>query len=357
MSELFTRTRPPRIGFLAQIDHTGVSASGEKTSSLGMQEGLELFRMADELGYDAGYVRVRHLQDALSSPLIFLAAVGQYVRRMQLGTAVIPLRFENAGRLAEDLATADLVLGGRLRAGLSSGYSSKDAMYVRAFGEAKGSAREHVDRVLADLLSFLDGEIVSHADAHIEGVDQGTALRVQPSSPGLRERLAYGAASPERAAWVGRQGLQLQLATLAPDDGSGRSFEALQREAIDAYRRASHEAGHGQGYVTVSRQMIPVAEESELERYTSLVPRERTAAPGTIKEHRAQEIGGRDAVFSEIVVDEPFVVAQALIADAAVQAADEIVLTLPFSADAEEQQKVLRVFGEDVLHHLLIGIV
>ena len=339
-------SRPaPRIGFLAQVDHSALT------------EGIQLFVAADELGYDVGYVRTRHLQDALSSPLTFLAVAGQYARRIELGTAVIPLRFENAGRLAEDLATADLLLGGRLRAGVGSGYSSHDAMYMRAFGSLPGERAEHVDRVLADLLSFLDGEIVSTADAHIEGVEQGTSLTVQPRSEGLRSRIAYGAAGPERAAKAGRDGLGLQLATMVPDDGSGRSFELLQLDVLEAYREASREAGHGEGHVMVSRQMIPVAQESDLERYQSLIPRERTAAPGVTGEFRGQEIGGHDAVFSEVVINTPGVVAQALVADAVVQQADEICLTLPFGATASEQRTVLETFGQQVLPHLVTAII
>src|SRR5699024_11330919 len=100
-------------------------------------------------------------------------------------TAVIPLRFENAGRLAEDLATADLLTGGRLRPGVSSGYSAHEAMYTRAFGAVPERA-EHVDRVLHDLVSLLDGEIVAGADRHVEGVEPGSPLRLRPQVPGLR---------------------------------------------------------------------------------------------------------------------------------------------------------------------------
>src|SRR5690625_4868918 len=132
----------PRIGFAAQVDHTGVEVDAGPPSSSGLRAGTELFTAAERLGYDVGYVRTRHLQDALSSPLLFLAALGQSVQRMQLGTAVIPLRFENPGRLAEDLATADLLLGGRLRAGLGSGYSAHDAMYVEAYGQMRGEDRK-----------------------------------------------------------------------------------------------------------------------------------------------------------------------------------------------------------------------
>lgn len=342
----------PRFGFVTQVEHTPGPSTGPGAASGGLADGIALFVAAEELGYDVGYVRVRHLQDALSSPLLFLAALGQHTRRIQLGTAVIPLRFENPGRLAEDLATADLLTGGRLRPGVSSGHSAHDASYARAFGALRDERSDHVDRVLHDLLALLEGEIVAGADSHIEGVDRGSPLRVQPQVPAVRTRLAYGAASPHRAALAGQLGLGLQLATMTPDDGSGRSFEQLQLEALTAYREASRSAGFGEGHVMVSRQMIPVEDESELEHHVSLLPRERTADPAVSGEHLSTEIGGRPAVFSRIVLDDPATVAQALFADVVVQAADEIVLVLPFGVPVADQLRVLQTFGRHVVPRL-----
>ena len=338
----------PRIGFVAQVEHTGVVADGLGVTSSGLEEGIELFLAAEDLGYDVGYVRTRHLQDTLASPLLFLAALGRRTSRIELGTAVIPLRFENAGRLAEDLATADLLTGGRLRPGVSSGHSAHDAMYTRAFGAVPERA-EHVDRVLHDLVSLLDGEIVAAADRHVEEVAPGSPLRVRPQVPGLRRRLAYGAADPGRAALAGRLGLGLQLATMAPNDGTGRSFAELQLEALEAYRGASRAAGHGEGHVMVSRQMLPVRSDAELERYQTLLPRERAAEARVLGEHHGREIGGHAAVFSEVVLDQPAVVARALWEDPVVRAADELVLVLPLGPSLTAQQELLRTFSSLVV--------
>ena len=336
--------RAPSIGFVAQVEHTDIRSDGTSVTSGGLEEGIDLFLAAEDLGYDVGYVRARHLQGSLASPLLFLAALGRRTARIGLGTAVIPLRFENAGRLAEDLATADLLSGGRLRPGVSSGYSAHEAMYTRAFGAVPERA-EHVDRVLHDLVALLDGEIVAGADRHVEEVAAGSPLRLRPQVPGLRARLAYGAADPRRAAMAGSLGLRLQLATMAPDDGSGRPFTQLQLEALEAYRSASRNAGHGEGHVMVSRQMIPVRSDAELERYMTLLPRERTATPRIIGEHHGKEIGGHDAVYSEVVLDQPAAVAQALWEDPVVRAADEIVLVLPLGTPLADQQQLLRTFG------------
>lgn len=349
MSETRPAQMPSSIGVLAFVEHGGITAGPDGPRSVGMDQGIELIARAEQLGFDAAYVRARHLQSVLASPLIYLAAVAQQVPRIALGTQVIPLRFENAGRLAEDLATCDLLLGGRLRAGLSTGYSAHDTVNVRAFGSVRGSVREHVDRVLTDLLSFVDGEIVALADDHIETACSGDPLRITPQVPGLREHLFYGAADASTAELAGRWGLGLQLSTLHPDDGSGRSFEEMQRATIDAYRDASRAAGHGRGTVSIGRQMIPVTEANELEHDSDLVDRDRAGRATAGREHRGVEIGGREAVFGTVVVDEPQAVIEALTADVAVQAADELVLTLPGDQDHAKVMRILEVFGTEVM--------
>lgn len=350
-----------RIGFLAEVEHTGVAGPGESfvpalpgtpvppVSSRGLADGIELFVRAEELGYDVGYVRSRHLQRTLSAPLLFLTAVGRHTSRMELGTGVIALWFEQPARLAEDLATADLLLGGRLRAGLSSGYSAKVAPYAATYGGAAEPHRERVDRHLVDLLAHLEGQIVATADEHVEDVSPGTPLRVTPQVPGLRGRLAYGAASVARAEWAAHAGLRLQLATLHPDDGSGRGVGAMQAEVIRAYRETSARAGHGDGFVSVTRQMLPVRDEAELERYMTLIPHERAGSAGIGAEHAGTEIGGGAAVFSRVVIDTPEVVAAALLEDPAVQAADELVLALPFHGDRADVRRALEVFAGSVV--------
>ncbi len=155
---------------------------------------------------------------------------------------------------------------------------------------------------------------------------------------------------------AGRLGLGLQLATMAPDDGSGRSFAQLQLEALRAYREASLEAGHGEGRVMVSRQMLPVLDEAELERFTTLIPRERSAEAGVLAEHRRTELGGREAVYGPVVLDEPVAVAQALLADPVVLEADEIALVLPPGAPLEDSTRTLGTFAQHVLPHLLAAL-
>src|SRR3978361_1666912 len=74
---------------------------------------LEVIRLGEQLGFDSAWVRNRHLQYGISSPVAVLAAATQRTERIELGTAVIPLGWENTLRLGEELGTVDGPLGGR----------------------------------------------------------------------------------------------------------------------------------------------------------------------------------------------------------------------------------------------------
>src|SRR6187551_2910308 len=87
----------------------------------GHESTLAVIELGEQLGFDSAWVRHRHLQYGISSPVAVLAAATQRTSRIELGTAVIPLGWENPLRLAEDLATVDLLSGGRLNPGVSVG--------------------------------------------------------------------------------------------------------------------------------------------------------------------------------------------------------------------------------------------
>src|SRR6476661_7194018 len=87
----------------------------------GHESTLEIVQLGEQLGFDCAWVRHRHLQYGISSPVAVLAAASQRTSRIELGTAVTPLGWENPLRLAEDLATVALLAGGRINPGLSVG--------------------------------------------------------------------------------------------------------------------------------------------------------------------------------------------------------------------------------------------
>src|ERR1700735_5910352 len=84
----------------------------------GHQDTLEAIELGERLGFDSVWLRCRHLQYGVSSPIAMLAAATQRTSRIELGTAVIPLGWENPLRLAEGPGTRALLPGGRAHPGV-----------------------------------------------------------------------------------------------------------------------------------------------------------------------------------------------------------------------------------------------
>ena len=329
---------PLRTGFLAFVEHTGVHAS----RSDGLQEGLRLFVAAEELGYDSGWVRVRHLENYLSAPLPFLAVVGQRTERIGLGTGVVPVRYENPVRLAEDAATTDLLTGGRLHLGLSSGYGSAENLYGPVYEPTELSFADEVDRRLRRFLDAVRGGTLTIADGSTPHAVAGTPLTAQPLSPGLPGRVSYGAGSHSSAIRTGTLGIGMQLSTLSGATGE-LSFEDYQAGQIAAYQDTHRAATGTDGQVTVSRMILPILRSGDRDDYAHLVERDaqRQRDNGTP--------GAPPMNFGRVHFGDPDAIVAALAADAAVCRADELVVALPFDHRPEVSQRIIETVARTVL--------
>src|SRR2546425_6660675 len=126
-------TSPKRIGFLSfgawhpggGLTHTGGDA---------LRQTVELAIAAEEIGVDGAFVRVHHFARQLSAPFPLLAAIAVRTGRIEIGTSVIDLRYENPLYMAEDAAVADLLSGGRLQLGVSRGSPEPAYRGADAFG-------------------------------------------------------------------------------------------------------------------------------------------------------------------------------------------------------------------------------
>ena len=148
-------------------------------------------------------MRHRHLQYGISSPVAVLAAATQRTSRIELGTAVIPLGWENPLRLAEDLATVDVLSGGRLNPGVSVGPPMHcDDVSAALYPDTADVEDFSYERVLR-LLRFVGGEPASPFRG--PGASRSSPTGSQPHSPGLRARMWYGGASLRSAQWAGEQ--------------------------------------------------------------------------------------------------------------------------------------------------------
>ncbi|WP_285725901.1 LLM class flavin-dependent oxidoreductase [Psychromicrobium xiongbiense] len=320
-----------KLGFLTigLFDPTNPAAGHEST--------LQIIELGERLGFDSAWLRHRHLQFGISSPIAIMAAASQRTARIELGTAVTPMGWENPLRLAEDLATVDLLAGGRINPGLSVGepmhYDTvKHELYPDS-AEVEDFSYGRVDR----LARLIAGEPVREFSGR-QGVVEEFSHRVEPHSPGLRARLWYGAASRKSAIWAGDNGFNLLTSSVVfPDEDQEPVFDHIQQSQILAYREAAAASASAHGRARVSQGLVVIPTDSasakQREKYRRYVE-ERT--PRT----RAPQ-GPKGMLFAPDLLGTSEQIAEHLYAHAGFQEVDEVAFALPFSFDHEDYIQIL----------------
>lgn len=329
--------RPLRkLGFLT------IGLFDEADPRRGHESTLDLITLGEQLGFDSAWLRHRHLQYGISSPVAVLAAATQRTSRIQLGTAVTPLGWENPLRLAEDLATVDLLSGGRLNPGFSVG---PPVHYEHVRGALYPDTGDHEDFSPARaerFLALVRGEDASDF-AGTEGIEV-YSRRVQPHSPGLADRLWYGAGSLRSARWAGEQGLNLLTSSVVkPEAGSSGAgdattdpapdFATIQAEQIRAFR-ARHPDGErarvSQGLVVIPTDSATPEQRAKYRAY-ALSRTPRTLTPQ----------GPNRLLFAPDLVGDSAELAEQLHAHAGFREVDEVAFALPFSFEPEDYVQIL----------------
>jgi len=330
------------LGFLSFIPNP----YGPDDAGRALADGIGLFQWAEQLGYDIGWIRVRHFEQFPSSPLTFLAAVGQRTSRIRLGTGVIPLRYEDPIRLAEDASTVDLLSGGRLELGLSSGIPQFAPILDPVFGESeRGFAAESQHR-LERLRSALAGVPVAHSGKGFMSIPPDTDLTVTPAAPGLAERIWYGPGSLASAIRTGEQGLGIHVSTLNAEE-TGQSFSAGQATQLRAYREAfatTDAAATRSPRVAAGRIILPSLAPGDLEPYAEFIRgyEERMDADGRPKD------GSAPMRFDIVHAGEPARIIDELLADEALAEITELTLTLPAPGGIDAHRRTLDLVAEHV---------
>lgn len=327
-----------RIGFLSFGHWQAAAWSATRTAADAHLQTVELAVAAEELGIDGAFVRVHHFARQLASPFPLLAAIGVRTSRIEIGTGVIDMRYENPLYMAEDAAAADLLSGGRLQLGISRGSPEPAFRGADAFGYAppEGMSDAELARRKTELFrAAIAGAGVVHADAG--GAPGPATLPIQPLSPGLPERIWWGSGSSRTAPWVAEQGMNLMSSTLLLED-TGVPFDELQAEQIALYREAWRAAGHERvPRVSVSRSVIPIT--SDLDR--RLFGHDANA-------DQVGYLDGAMARFGRTYTGEPDVIAAELARDVAVAEADTLLLTVPNQLGVEVNARLLETIARDV---------
>jgi alkanesulfonate monooxygenase SsuD/methylene tetrahydromethanopterin reductase-like flavin-dependent oxidoreductase (luciferase family) len=301
----------------------------------GHQTTLEIIELGERLGLDSAWLRHRHLQFGISSPVAVLAAASQRTSRIELGTAVTPLGWENPLRLAEDLATVDVLSGGRLNPGVSVGPPMhwddvRTALYPDT-AEQEDFGYERVER----LLRLVRGEPATTFRGP-EGIVEEWSDRVEPHSPGLASRLWYGGASLRSAQWAGEHRMNfLTSSVVKAEPGDEPDFPAIQRAQIDAFR-AAHPTGRvSQGLVVIPTDTATDDQRRRYEEYAAArLPRTREPqGPGRL-------------LFSPDLVGPSDELADRLHEHAGFQLVDEVAFALPFSFEPPDYVQILTDLAE-----------
>jgi alkanesulfonate monooxygenase SsuD/methylene tetrahydromethanopterin reductase-like flavin-dependent oxidoreductase (luciferase family) len=310
-----------KIGFLSFGHWSASSQSATRSASDVLLQSIDLAVAAEELGADGAYYRVHHFAQQLGSPFPLLAAVGAKTRRIEIGTGVIDMRYENPFYMVEDAGAADLIGGGRLQLGISRGSPEQVIEGWRHFGYAPAEGESDADmgrRHAEAFLELLEGRGFAEPNPYPMFPNPPGLLRLEPHSPGLRERIWWGSGANGTAVWAAQKGMNLQSSTLKADE-SGEPFHVQQAKQIRLYRQAWKEAGHARApRVSVSRSIFALVNDHDRAYFGRGESRDQV---GIIDNMRA--------VFGRTYAAEPDRLVEQLRGDEAIAEADTLLLTVP----------------------------
>lgn len=331
-----------KIGFLSFGHWTPSAQSATRSAADTLLQSIDLAVAAEELGADGAYFRVHHFARQLSSPFPLLAAAGAKTKRIEIGTGVIDMRYENPMYMAEEAGATDLIAGGRLQLGISRGSPEqvidgwRHFGYVPQEGESESDmARRHTEV----LLEVLRGEGFAKPNPQPMFPNPPGLLRLEPHSEGLRDRIWWGAGSNATAVWAATLGMNLQSSTLK-DDETGEPFHIQQAKQIRAYRQAWAEAGHSrQPRVSVSRSIFALMNDRDRMYFGS--GRDDSDSVGFLDEKTR-------AIFGRSYAAEPDKLIEQLKQDEAIAEADTLLLTVPNQLGVDYNVHVI----ESILKHV-----
>ena len=312
-----------KIGFLSFGHWTPSPQSRTQSAADALLQSIDLAVEAERLGMDGAYFRVHHFAQQLASPFPLLAAVGAKTRNIEIGTAVIDMRYENPHYMAEDAGAADLISGGRLQLGISRGSPEQVIDGWRYFGyrpiegeNDAGLGRRHAE----EFLELLRGKGFARPNPRPMFPNPPGLLRLEPYSEGLRDRIWWGSATNATAIWAAKLGMNMQTSTLKFDE-TGEPLHIQQAAQIRAFRAAWKEAGHARTpRVSVSRSIFALIDDRDRVHFGR-------------GDQEQDQIGFIDentrAIFGRSYAAEPDVLIEQLKKDEAIAEADTLLLTIP----------------------------
>ncbi len=328
------------IGFLSFGHWTPSRPSAVRSARDVLLQSIELAVEAERLGLDGAYFRVHHFAQQLASPFPLLAAVAARTQRIEIGTGVIDMRYENPYYMVEDAGAADIISNGRLQLGISRGSPEQVIEGWRHFGYAPKDGETDAEmgrRNGETFLELLKGEGFAKPNPRPMFPNPPGLLRLEPHAPGLRDRIWWGSVSNATAVWAAERGMNLQSSTLKEDE-TGEPFHVQQARQIRAYRAAWADAGHTRvPRVSVSRSIFALT-----------TPQDHMYFGQGESHDQIGVIDNMRAVFGRTYAAEPDVLVEQLREDEAIAEADTLLLTVPNTLGVEYNAHVI----ESILTHV-----
>ena len=327
-----------KLGFLSFGHWAEVPGSRVPSAAESLHQAIDLAVGAEDIGLDGAFFRVHHFDQQQATPYPLLSAIAAKTERIELGTGVIDMRYENPLYMAELAAMADLIAAGRLQLGVSRGSPEsvirgfESFGYYPAEGEDEGDmARRHLDI----FLKAIEGEGMAPSARMA-----GKYAPIQPQSQGLRDRIWWGAGTDGTAVWTAQKGLNLMSSTLMLED-KGIPFDQQQAQQIRLFRSEWVKAGNsGVPRVSVSRSVLPVIDETSARYFGRRAAEDSQDYTGIIDNSFSR--------FGRSYIGDPADIAEELARDEAVQAADTVLLTVPNQLGVDFNLKMLEAIVKDI---------
>lgn len=335
-----------KIGFLSFGHWANHPAYKTRTATDTLLQSIDLAVAAEEIGIDGAYFRVHHFARQLASPFPLLSAVAARTKKIEIGTGVIDMRYENPLYMVEEAGAADLISEGRLQLGVSRGSPEQVIDGWRYFGYEPDEGQTDADmgrRKALEFLKHLDGIGFAEPNPNPMFPNPPGLLRLEPYSEGLRDRIWWGAGSNSTAIWAAENGMNLQSSTLKFDE-SGKPFHIQQAEQIRLFKEAWKKAGHKrEPRVSVSRSIFALMNEQDRLYFG--------------REGRSTDQVGilemdRRAIFGRSYAAEPDELIKQLSQDEALKEADTILLTIPNTLGVDYNVHVL----ESIVKYVAPGL-
>ncbi|AWK05740.1 LLM class flavin-dependent oxidoreductase [Flavobacterium crocinum] len=324
-----------KIGFLSFGHWANHPSYKARTASDTLLQSIDLAVAAEEIGIDGAYFRVHHFARQLASPFPLLSAIGAKTEKIEIGTGVIDMRYENPLYMVEDAGAADIISEGRLQLGISRGSPEQVIDGWGYFGYKPEEGETDADMGRKKALEFLDklsGEGFAEPNPYPMFPNPPGLLRLEPHSEGLRERIWWGAASNATAIWAAENGMHLQSSTLKFDE-NGKPFHIQQAEQIRLYKEAWKKAGHDrEARVSVSRSIFALVNDQDKFYFGD---------QGKAADSFGYIESDKRAIFGRGYAAEPETLIKQLAEDEAIQEADTLLLTIPNTLGVEYNVHIL----------------